>query len=134
MSFYKNKFVLAKQFQPATVLERNIDSFWKNKELILNKDIDYFLKLENFEYEDDKEREIYRKNMECGKQILDKINEADMFCIWNYLNNMLECVIEYKLLNKSIKIHGRKNIIVFFFLKMTFLKHYFFKTLFFFFM
>ena len=104
LAFYKNKFVLAKQFQPATVLERNIDSFWKNKELILSKNIDYFLKLENFDYEDEKEREIYRKNMECGKRILDRINDADMFCIWNYLNNMLECVIKYKLLNSEYKL------------------------------
>lgn len=101
--FYRNKFILAKQFQPEAVLERNIDSFWKNKDLILAKNIDYFLNLDNFEYEDDKEREIYRKNMACGRQILSKISKADMFCIWNYLNNMLEEVIKYKLLNKEYK-------------------------------
>lgn len=103
LSFYKNKFVLAKQFQPAVVLENNIDSFWKNKELILTKNMDYFLNLDNFEYADEKEKEIYRRNMECGKSIIAKISEAELFCIWNYLNNMLEAVIKYKLIKGEYK-------------------------------
>lgn len=103
LHFYNNKFILAKQFQPAAVLERNIDAFWNNKDLILDKNVDYFLKLENFVYEDENEREIYRKNMECGQQILDRITESELLCIWNYLNNMLESVIQYKLLKNEYK-------------------------------
>jgi hypothetical protein len=101
LAFYKNKFVIAKQFQPATVLERNIDAFWDNKDLIIAKDMSYFFNLDNFVYVDEKEKEVYQRNMACGERIIERISDTDLFCIWNYLNNMLESVIEYKLINKE---------------------------------
>lgn len=98
---YHNKFKLAKSFNPSLAIEKNKDDFWNNREFIMTRNKDYFLKVENFTSENEDEKECFKRNMVIGKTFFNNANTKDIEKVWSHLNAMLKLVIEYKALTND---------------------------------
>ena len=87
---------------PPHVLERCVDKFWDNKDKIMNRDIDFFVNNIQTLKEKYIKKDIRQSWMEGMtdyiKNNLNKLSEEDMTYIWDCLNNILKCVIQYKLI------------------------------------
>ena len=97
--FMRKKFILMKKINDEYAIKSNCDYLWNNRIQIFEKDINYFCNIENTNYKDKKEKELYMRNLSMSKDMLDKISTDDMDSIWHHLNLILEFAIKYKLEN-----------------------------------
>ena len=88
---------------PPHVLERCVDKFWDNKDKIMNRDIDFFVNnietLKNKYIKKDIRQSWLEGMTDYIKNNIHKLTEDDMTYIWDCLNNIFKCVIQYKIIN-----------------------------------
>jgi hypothetical protein len=90
---------LIRQENPPLILERCIDKLWDNREQIMKRDMDFFLKNSFGKYvkdDDNKEWLTGLISMVQKKQAL--LSEDEKKYIWDCINKMLECVIQYRII------------------------------------
>jgi len=95
--FMRKKFILMKKINESYAIKSNYNYLWKNRDKIFEKDIKYFCDIENTNYKNSDEKNMYSRNLSMSKELLDKISSDDMDKIWNHLNIILESSISYKL-------------------------------------
>jgi hypothetical protein len=92
---------------PPLVLEKCIDKFWYNKEKIISRDTDFFIN-ENKAYKnyikDDDRKEWIEGIIDMIKKKQALLTEEQRTYIWDRLNNMLQCIIEYRIIVGDFKV------------------------------
>jgi hypothetical protein len=92
---------------PPLVLEKCIDKFWYNKEKIISRDTDFFIN-ENKAYrnyiKDDDRKEWIEGIIDMIKKKQSLLTEEQRTYIWDRLNNMLQCIIEYRIIVGDFKV------------------------------
>lgn len=92
---------------PPLVLEKCIDKFWYNKEKIISRDTDFFIN-ENKAYKnyikDDDRKEWIEGIIDMIKKKQALLTEEQRTYIWDRLNNMLQCIIEYRIVVGDFKV------------------------------
>ena len=98
MCSYRNKLKLIKWINPNKLIESNKDGIWRNREHIINKDINYLYDINNFNIDDSDDIKMYKKNSKLFKKCIDSMDTSDIDELWSYATNMLQAVIEYETL------------------------------------
>jgi hypothetical protein len=92
---------------PPLVLEKCIDKFWYNKEKIIARDTEFFIN-ENIAYrqyiKDDERKEWIEGIIDIIKKKQSLLTEEQRTYIWDKLNNMLQCIIEYRIVVGDFKL------------------------------
>lgn len=85
---------------PPLVLEKCIDKFWDNREKIIARDVDFFLAGNNAYdkfIKNDERKEWIEGIIDMIKKKQKLLTEEQRDYIWDRLNNMLQCIIEYRI-------------------------------------
>ena len=96
---------LVRQISPSLMLEKSIDKLWENRESIVKRDAEFFLdnptvKFKKFIKNDERKEFIHHMLKIIDTQIK-LLTEDELDYMWNCVNEMLECVIKYKLLTED---------------------------------
>jgi hypothetical protein len=85
---------------PPLVLEKCIDKFWSNRKKIIERDTDFFTDGNNAYktfIKEDERKEWIQGIIDMIKKKQKSLTEEQRTYIWDRLNNMLECIIEYRI-------------------------------------
>jgi hypothetical protein len=95
-------FNMIKRENPSMIIERGVDKLWDNKDHILNKDVEFFKKSTGSQYiKDDNNKEWLTELISMLKEEYENLNEKEINVIWSGMKNLLECVIQFKLLKQD---------------------------------
>ena len=85
---------------PPLVLEKCIDKFWDNRQKIIERDLDFFTGgngAYNKFIKEDERKEWIEGIIDMIKKKQKLLTGEQRTYIWDRLNNMLQCIIEYRI-------------------------------------
>jgi hypothetical protein len=86
---------------PPLVLEKCIDKFWDNREKIINRDVIFFMNgkqaYSKF-IKNDERKEWIEGLIDLIQLKYKKLTNEQTVYIWDKLNSMLQCIIQYRIL------------------------------------
>jgi hypothetical protein len=91
---------------PPLVLEKCIDKFWSNRTKIIERDIEFFTngnKAYSAFIKEDERKEWIEGIVSMIQKKQKLLTEEQNKYIWDRLNTMLECIIEYRILVGDFK-------------------------------
>jgi hypothetical protein len=89
---------------PPMILEKCIDKFWDNKDSIMNRDVVFFKSCSFDKYvKKDKNKVWIDGLINVVRTRYFEISEKEQSYIWDRMNEMLKCVIEYKLVKEEFR-------------------------------
>jgi hypothetical protein len=95
---------IANETNALLMLEKCEDKFWENKNNIMDRNIDFFKNSTFDEYiYDDEYKPLINRLIVLMKNTYDHLNENDKENLWNRINIMLNCIINYKLIKGNHK-------------------------------
>jgi hypothetical protein len=95
-------FNMVKRENPSMIIERGVDKLWDNKDHILNKDVEFFKKSTGAQYiKDDSNKEWLTELISMLKDEYENLNEKEIDMMWTGMKNLLEYVIQFKLLKQD---------------------------------
>jgi hypothetical protein len=102
---YLRKLVsLARNEDPCLVIDRCIDKYWDNREHIMAENTDFFLRCPMNKYvKVDSNKEFIDRLIRIIRIKFFELSDDEKKSIWSCNQNMLKCVIEYKLLRRDHK-------------------------------
>jgi hypothetical protein len=92
---------IARYENPTHVLERSVDKFWDNRDKVIARDLDFF-----YNNTDMLKEKYVKKDVRQGwiESLVDhihknisKLTEDQTTYIWDCLNELLQCVIRYRI-------------------------------------
>ena len=91
---------------PPLILEKCIDKYWDNREKIIARDIDFFM-CGNSSYgkfiKDDNRKDWIEGIINMLKNTQKLLTDEQRTYIWDRLNTMLQCIIEYRIIVGDFK-------------------------------
>ena len=89
---------------PPMILERCIDKFWDNKDFIIKRDTEFFKTCSLDKYvKKDKNKVWIDGLINLVRTKYFEISEKEQNYIWERMNELLKCVIEYKLVKEEFR-------------------------------
>jgi hypothetical protein len=94
---------IARDMAPERIMDEAGSKLWDQKDNIIKRNTKFFLEADNLSnYANDKKTKDFVESMiSFIRQEYTKISPEDLSNIWDYVNTMLRCTIEYKMINKE---------------------------------
>jgi|SaaInlV_165m_DNA_1040744.scaffolds.fasta_scaffold124643_1 hypothetical protein len=93
---------IARDEKPTFVIESCIDKFWQNREKIIQKDREFFIKNKFDKFiKDDENKEWIEGIITLIKQKQSELDDDEITYLWECINTMLQCIIKYRIVMKD---------------------------------
>lgn len=88
---------------PPYMLEKSIDKLWENKDSILNRDLNFLIDndVAHKYIKNDCRKEWIEGMLDLFMKNLDNLNTDERDYLWKCINNMLQAVIKYRIINED---------------------------------
>ena len=89
---------------PPMILERCIDKFWDNKDHIISRDVEFFKTCSTDKYvKNDNNKQWIDGLINVVRTKFFELSSSEQNIIWECMNEMLKCIIEYRLIKEDFK-------------------------------